>query len=124
MKKLLFLTLLTAIAFIPGRSSAQVSINVSIGSRPVWHPAVYSQPGYYRTDYYTPVIVNAPRHYPYHVKYKKHRSYRPAPVVYYRNDSRHYVREYNRHNGRGKGNYYGRGNHDKGNGRGHDRGRR
>jgi hypothetical protein len=47
MKKLIFLTLLAAIGFIPTKSSAQVSLSVNIGSQPAWGPS-----GYDRADYY------------------------------------------------------------------------
>nr|WP_068886670.1 hypothetical protein [Pedobacter panaciterrae] len=47
MKKLIFLTLLGAIAFLPNKSNAQVSLSVNIGSQPAWGPS-----GYERADYY------------------------------------------------------------------------
>ncbi|WP_316840010.1 hypothetical protein [Pedobacter gandavensis] len=57
--KRLFITLLLAIGFISLRSSAQVSINVNIGSQPLWGPVGYDYVDYYylpdvESYYYVP----------------------------------------------------------------------
>ncbi|TKC60196.1 hypothetical protein FBD94_14895 [Pedobacter hiemivivus] len=58
MKKI-FLTLLIAIGFVSFRASAQVSINVNIGSQPLWGPVGYDHADYYylpdvESYYYVP----------------------------------------------------------------------
>ena len=58
MKKI-FITLLVAIGFISFQSSAQVSINVNIGSQPLWGPVGYDHVNYYylpdvESYYYVP----------------------------------------------------------------------
>jgi hypothetical protein len=58
MKKI-FITLLLAIGLISFRSSAQVSINVNIGSQPLWGPVGYDHVDYYylpdiESYYYVP----------------------------------------------------------------------
>lgn len=57
--KRLFITLLVAIGLISLRSSAQVSINVNIGSQPLWGPVGYDHVDYYylpdvESYYYVP----------------------------------------------------------------------
>lgn len=47
MKKIFLFILLGAIGLVPLRSAAQVSVNVNIGSQPLWGPV-----GYDRVDYY------------------------------------------------------------------------
>lgn len=59
MKKLLFLILLAAYNLMPSRSSAQVSLNVNIGSQPLWGPTGYDHVDYYylpdvESYYYVP----------------------------------------------------------------------
>jgi hypothetical protein len=59
MKKLLFLILLPLISFVPLSTSAQVQINVNIGSQPLWGPAGYDYVDYYylpevESYYYVP----------------------------------------------------------------------
>lgn len=58
MKKII-ITLLIAIGFISFKSSAQVSINVNIGSQPLWGPVGYDHVDYYylpdvESYYYVP----------------------------------------------------------------------
>lgn len=45
--KRIFLTFLVAIGFISFRSSAQVNVNVNIGSQPAWGPSGYDYAEYY-----------------------------------------------------------------------------
>jgi len=57
--KRIFITLLVAIGLISFRSSAQVSINVNIGSQPLWGPVGYDHVDYYylpdvESYYYVP----------------------------------------------------------------------
>lgn len=59
MKKLFFLTLLALSGFVPLRLAAQVSLNVNIGSQPLWGPTGYDHVDYYylpdiESYYYVP----------------------------------------------------------------------
>jgi hypothetical protein len=59
MKKLLFLILVAAYSIMPSSSSAQVSVNVNIGSQPLWGPTGYDHVDYYylpdiESYYYVP----------------------------------------------------------------------
>lgn len=57
--KRIFVTLLVAIGLVSFRSSAQVSVNVNIGSQPLWGPVGYDHVDYYylpdvESYYYVP----------------------------------------------------------------------
>jgi hypothetical protein len=59
MKKLSFLILLAVSGFMPSQSSAQISVNVNIGSQPLWGPVGYDYVEYYylpdiESYYYVP----------------------------------------------------------------------
>jgi len=47
MKKLLLLGLFGIVALLPYRASAQISVNVNIGSQPLWGPVGYDHVDYY-----------------------------------------------------------------------------
>ena len=52
MKKLLLLSLLGVIGFLPYHASAQISVNINIGSQPLWGPVGYD----HVDNYYLPDI--------------------------------------------------------------------
>ncbi|WP_152620351.1 hypothetical protein [Pedobacter lusitanus] len=52
MKKLLLLSLLGVIGFLPYHAAAQISVNVNIGSQPLWGPVGYD----HVENYYLPDI--------------------------------------------------------------------
>lgn len=52
MKKLLVLGLLGVIGFLPYRASAQINVNINIGSQPLWGPVGYD----HVDNYYLPDI--------------------------------------------------------------------
>lgn len=59
MKKLFFLILVAVSGFMPSPSSAQISLNVNIGSQPLWGPTGYEHVDYYylpdiESYYYVP----------------------------------------------------------------------
>lgn len=47
MKKLIMLSLLGIIGFLPYRAAAQISLNINIGSQPLWGPVGYDHVEYY-----------------------------------------------------------------------------
>lgn len=47
MKKLILLGILGVIGFLPYRASAQISVNLNIGSQPLWGPVGYDYVDYY-----------------------------------------------------------------------------
>lgn len=59
MKKLLLFVFLVMMGFIPMKSSAQVQVNINIGSQPLWGPVGYDYVDYYylpeiESYYYVP----------------------------------------------------------------------
>ncbi|MES2651743.1 MAG: hypothetical protein V4663_08380 [Bacteroidota bacterium] len=59
MRKILFLVLFALSSFMPSQSSAQISVNVNIGSQPLWGPVGYDHVDYYylpdiESYYYVP----------------------------------------------------------------------
>ncbi|QNK64605.1 hypothetical protein H7F33_09050 [Pedobacter sp. PAMC26386] len=52
MKKLFVVSLLTAIGFVPYYAAAQISVNINIGSQPLWGPVGYD----HVDNYYLPDI--------------------------------------------------------------------
>lgn len=59
MKKFFFLILFAVAGFMPAPSSAQISLNVNIGSQPLWGPVGYDHVDYYylpdiESYYYVP----------------------------------------------------------------------
>lgn len=59
MKKLFFLILFAVSGFMPSQSSAQISLNVNVGSQPLWGPTGYDHVDYYylpdiESYYYVP----------------------------------------------------------------------
>ncbi|MCZ4244248.1 hypothetical protein [Pedobacter punctiformis] len=47
MKKIILLSLLCVVGFMPVKLSAQVNVNVNIGSQPLWGPVGYEHADYY-----------------------------------------------------------------------------
>ncbi|WP_316820976.1 hypothetical protein [Pedobacter gandavensis] len=59
MKKLIIMSLLGVIGFLPFHAAAQISVNINIGSQPLWGPVGYDHAEYYylpdvESYYYVP----------------------------------------------------------------------
>lgn len=119
MKKLLFLSVIGLVGFLPIRSSAQVHVSINIGSQPAWGPVGYDYVDYYylpeiESYYYVPTrqfiylnngswvfSLNLPLRYRHYDLYSGYKVVMNSPHPYYHfKQHRHQYRRYRGYHGR------------------------
>lgn len=116
MKKLLILSVITVIGFLPFHTKAQVQVSINIGSQPDWGPAGYNYVDYYylpeiESYYYVPTRqfiylsngswvfgVNLPQRYRGYDLYRGYKVVMNSPRPYYHfKQHRYKYRNYRNH---------------------------